>query len=138
MLYLLDTDTLTLLADGHPRVKHHVKQHSPTDLCISVISVEEQLTGWYSEIRRAKTKSDVAEAYLHLQHTTHFLGRINIMPYTEKAIDRWNDLRKAKLNVGSMDLKIAAIALEHQAVVVTRNLRDFKRVTGLELEDWSV
>jgi tRNA(fMet)-specific endonuclease VapC len=42
-----------------------------------------------------------------------------------------------RLNVGSNDLKIAAIALENQAIVVTRNRRDFGRVAALTCEDWS-
>ena len=42
-----------------------------------------------------------------------------------------------KLNVRKMDLCIAAIVLEHQAIVVTGNVRDFQRVPSLVVEDWS-
>ena len=43
-----------------------------------------------------------------------------------------------RLNVGGMDLRIASIALELAATVVTANTRDFTRVPGLSVVDWSV
>jgi tRNA(fMet)-specific endonuclease VapC len=66
------------------------------------------------------------------------LGRWRILPYTEAAIARVAQLKALRLNVRLMDLRIAAVAMENQAVVVTRNRRDFSRVPGLSVEDWSV
>ena len=66
-----------------------------------------------------------------------YLGRWSILPFTEAAIDRSARLRALKLNIGKMDLAIAAIVLEHGGVLVTRNTRDFRRVPELALEAWS-
>jgi tRNA(fMet)-specific endonuclease VapC len=55
-----------------------------------------------------------------------------------EAADRFEELRSLKLNVGSMDLRIAAITIDTGCILVTRNRRDFKRISGLPLEDWSV
>jgi tRNA(fMet)-specific endonuclease VapC len=137
-LYLLDTDTLTLLQEHHPNVVQRVAAHRPKNVMTSVISVEEQLTGWYTLVRQAKRKDDLARAYQHLANTTLFLGQMTILSLTEPAIDRYLQLRKSKLNIGAQDLRIAAIALEFGATVVTRNLRDFRRVPNLIVEDWSV
>src|SRR5262249_19189195 len=61
----------------------------------------------------------------------------SILSFTESAINRRAELRALKLNVRKMDLAIAAIALEQSAVLVTRNTRDFCRVSGLAVADWS-
>jgi tRNA(fMet)-specific endonuclease VapC len=66
------------------------------------------------------------------------LARWRILPYTESAIARVAQLKALRLNVRLMDLRIASIALENAAVVVTRNQRDFRRVPGLSVDDWSV
>ena len=47
-------------------------------------------------------------------------------------------LRPQRIRVGTMDLRIASIALSRGLTVLTRNLRDFRRVPGLLAEDWTV
>ncbi len=60
------------------------------------------------------------------------------LPYPESAIQRHDTLKALKLNIGKMDLRIAAITLEYNGILITRNLRDFQRVPGLTIEDWTV
>jgi tRNA(fMet)-specific endonuclease VapC len=62
---------------------------------------------------------------------------MQILSFTESAIHARNDLKRLKLNVGVKDLGIAAIALENNATLVTRNRQDFQRIPGLQIEDWS-
>jgi tRNA(fMet)-specific endonuclease VapC len=47
-------------------------------------------------------------------------------------------LRKGGIRIGTMDLRIAAIALAHDALLISRNLVDFQKVPGLRVEDWTV
>jgi tRNA(fMet)-specific endonuclease VapC len=53
------------------------------------------------------------------------------------AIMRYEGLKSLNLNVRKMDLRLAAIVQEHQGVPVSRNLRDFRRLPGLSVEDWA-
>ena len=62
---------------------------------------------------------------------------MSIAPYDEAAIARFKQLQKMKLNVGLMDLRIVAVALEQGAILVTANLRDFACIPGLTMEDWT-
>src|SRR5262245_5255168 len=127
-LFVLDTDTLSLLQDGDSAVVARVGAHRPEEIAISVISVEEQLSGWYRALRNKKEPNDLARVYDRLTAAVRSLSRLTILSFSEAAIHRVRTLQKAKLNVRKMDLCIAAIALEIQATVVTCNVRDFKRV----------
>ena len=95
------------------------------------MTVDEQLTGWYTLTRRARQPEEIARAYAHLGDAVVRLANWRILPYTESAIARVAQLKALRLNVRLMDLRIAAIALDNGAVVVTRNQRDFGRVPGL-------
>lgn len=137
-LYILDTDILTLLQEGDSIVRQHVESHPKQELAITIISVEEQLTGWYTKVRRTKKPALLAQAYEHLTRNVRHLAEVpTIFSFTEPAIRRFEQLKALKINVPSQDLRIAAITLEHGGILVTRNLRDFQRVPNLVVEDWS-
>jgi len=136
-LFILDTDTLSLQERGHPILSPAIRAHQE-ELAITVISVEEQLSGWYSVLRRATQPPDVARAYERLASAVQFYSGLLILSFTEPAIARFEQLVALKLNIGRQDLRIAAITLEHGGILVTRNLRDFRRVPNLVVEDWSV
>jgi tRNA(fMet)-specific endonuclease VapC len=136
-LYLLDTDIVSLFQHGHPAVYAAVARHAAADVGITVLTVEEQLSGWYTELRRAKTSQILAAVYQRMTDTVRFYAHMNIASYTEAAIARYEDLHSQKLQVRKSDLRIAAIVLAKDAVLVTRNLQDFGKIPGLMIEDWS-
>ena len=135
--HVLDTDTLTLFQEGHPDVSRRFLEKPADAVAITVLTVEEQLSGWYTQVRKAKRPDKLAWAYGRLAANVRFLSRLQILPHDEPAILRYEQLRKLKVKIGKLDLRIAATVLERAAVLVTRNIRDFQRIPGLRIEDWS-
>lgn len=135
-VFVLDTDILSLWQHGHPAVAEYVANHTD-ELAITIITVQEQLDGWHSRLSRAKSRKQLADLYQRLANTVQFLSRVKILSYSEAAIERYEQLRERKLNIGKMDLRIAAIVLELGGTLVSRNSRDFGRLPGLKIEDWS-
>jgi tRNA(fMet)-specific endonuclease VapC len=137
-LYVLDTDILTLLRLNDPRVWQQVAAHSPTELATTVITVEEQLRGWYTRLRRAKKRDELARAYQALADPAKALSGLAILSFTESAIIRYQGLKSLKITISKADLRIAAITLENGGTLATRNLRDFQQIPNLPLENWAV
>jgi tRNA(fMet)-specific endonuclease VapC len=137
-LYVIDTDILSLYHDGDILVCQRVNAHPPDELAITVITVEEQLSGWYAYLRRAKQPPEVERAYGELAEAVPFLAAWKILEFPQPAFARYRQLVAMKLNVGKPDLRIAAIVLENNAILVTRNVRDFSRVPNLVIENWAV
>jgi len=65
-----------------------------------------------------------------------FLGDWTLAGWDEEAARIFDDLRAKRVRIGTQDLRIAAIALAHDALLLSANLRDFERVPGLRSEDW--
>ncbi len=136
-LYVLDTEHFTLYRYGHASIKQRVEAVPADQLSITIITIEEQLSGWYTQIRQARDAEKLTRAYAALFQTSEAVRQIRVLPFTAPAVERYLELRKQLRRVGKLDLAIAAIALEEKAVVVTRNRSDFGQVPGLQVEDWS-
>jgi tRNA(fMet)-specific endonuclease VapC len=87
-LYVLDTDTLQLFQDGHEQVVARAAAVPPGDRAISVIAVEEQLSGWYAQLRQAKRPERLAWAYRRMAATIRFLSQVQVLDFDEAAIQR--------------------------------------------------
>jgi tRNA(fMet)-specific endonuclease VapC len=137
ILYALDTDSLSLFERRNSRLIARILATPPDQLFITAITVRERLDGWYGLLNRMKSPSDEERVYARLIEAVKICASLRILPYTAAAISRFQQLQSLKLNVGPMDLRIAAIALEQNATVVTCNVRDFSRIPDLVFEDWT-
>jgi tRNA(fMet)-specific endonuclease VapC len=95
------------------------------------------MRGWLSVIASSRNQSNEVVAYQRLQAMLRFFNEIPVLDYSGVDAARFADLRRSKLRVGSMDLKIASIALSHDGLLLSSNLRDFQKVPDLRVEDWT-
>jgi tRNA(fMet)-specific endonuclease VapC len=136
-LWVLDTDMLTLWLRGQETVTARVATTPPQQLAVTIITVEEMLGGWYTQIRQARDDQQLARAYQALQQAVEFTRGIQILPFDLPGIRRYRQLRTHHRRIGTNDLRIAAIVLEQHGILVTRNTMDFAAIPGLQLDNWS-
>lgn len=134
-LYILDTDHVTLHQRNHPQVIARVQRVASEELATTVVTVEEQMRGRLAQLRQPK--ANLPLIYDQLRTTVDYFCDLKILPFDAEAQQQFQRLRSQKIRIGTLDLRIAAIALTQGAMVVTRNKRDFERVPELTCEDWS-
>jgi tRNA(fMet)-specific endonuclease VapC len=141
VIYLLDTDHNSILQRGGAGVlalQHRLNALGQDDYGTSIVSFEEQCKGWTDYINRATTSDIRIEGYTRLRACLRFYNALAVWDYDVAADAIFVALTKAKVRVGTKDLRIASIALANDATLLTRNTRDFARVPNLRFEDWSV
>lgn len=140
-MFILDTDHFSLLEWGSgavgQRLHERIRALPEGEAVTTIITFEEQTRGWLAFQAKARTIEQQVNAYRKLKrHLDTYLG-IQVLEFDAEAAAEFQRLQRLRLKVGTMDLKIAAIALTHQAVVLTRNVKDFSRVSDLRIEDWT-
>lgn len=137
-LWLLDTDHVSLFQQRHPFVTQRINAANPEEIAITIITVEEQLRGRFNVIRKASSSDTLLIAYAKLQATLEFFKNIQLLGFDQYAINCYEDLIRQRIRIGTQDLRIAAITLSVDGILVTRNRRDFEKVPNLRLEDWTI
>jgi tRNA(fMet)-specific endonuclease VapC len=139
-MIILDTDHLSVLEfPENPqsvRLTEAMEQRGDEEFATTAISLEEQMRGWLAAIHRTPKVHGQVFYYSRLICLVDFYSRWDVLPFNAPAADRFETLRKERVRIGTMDLKIASIALEANAVLLSANLRDFERVPGLCVENW--
>ncbi len=137
-MHLLDTDTLTYLHAGHPRVIERLRELTDPDVGTTIITKIELLRGRFDFVLKAASGSELLKAQQWLARTEELLAQIIIVPLDEAAAAQFDRLQKAKRlpKIGRADLLIASIALAQRATLVTRNVRHFQQVSGLNITNW--
>ena len=139
-LYLLDTDHVSLLDRGGPegaRIRARLRSLPGDDVATTIVSYEEQIRGWMARIARAANFRDQITDYAQLHQQLRNYCAITVLDFDGQAVSVLARLRALRIRIGTMDLKIASIALAHDAVLLTRNVTDFSKVPDLKVDDWS-
>ncbi len=138
-MLILDTDHLTEYQKGTSagalRLKDRLDQ-TEERFATTIISVEEVMRGWMAAIRRTSEPVRQVNAYWQLRQLFRFFATWDVLDWTVESANRFGELRAAKTRIGTMDLKIASIALASGAKLLSRNAQDFQKVPGLQVVDW--
>ena len=140
-MYLCDTDHMSLIEHGgtlFDRIKARLRTVPQDDVATTIISYEEQMRGWLARIAQITAPERQISVYVELKRQLRNYCDIAVIEYDAKVVIEFKRLRQEGIRIGTMDLKIASIAIANDATVLTRNTQDFSRVPNLKFEDWSV
>lgn len=112
--------------------------HTPAEqLFITVITLEESLSGALAVIQKFRQKHEIIRAYARFLGLYQALQAFQTLPYSQDAEGIYRILSAENKRVGTQDCRIAAIAIATGFVVVTANVIDFQKIGGVQIEDWT-
>ena len=131
-MYLLDTNhCIFLINHKYPQVGRRLARQKVGAVAVSTITTAELWHGVENSARKEQNQAALGK----------FLLPLEVLPFDEKAAQASGNIRchleRMGKVIGAMDLLIAAHAVSSGAVLVSQNLREFQRVPGLKLEDWT-
>lgn len=138
MFVVLDANHFTEFANGTAfgkQLKARIKKRH-ADVFSCIVAAEESLRGWMALVRSRTNGLNQLEPYARLLICIETLNKFAILPFDREAALTFHQLQKEHPRTGTMDLKIASICLAHDAMLLTRNLSDFRHIPGLRVENW--
>ena len=129
--YMLDTNLVIYVIKRRPQSLRWVFNQHVGQMCISTIT--------FAELMHGVEKSTVPDQ--NLRNVEDFISRLEVLPYDSDAAVHYGDIRadleRKGTTIGVNDLHIAGHARSNGLVLVTNNTREFERVEGLRIIDWT-
>jgi tRNA(fMet)-specific endonuclease VapC len=139
--FILDTDLLTIVKQQSQPffavLQAKLQPYPAEDVGITIISFQEEVQGWMAQLNKARTSEQILKAYAKLEALLQHYRVAKVLPFDRAAQDLFVDLRRQRIRIATLDLRIACIARTANATLLSRNLRDFRKVPGLQVADWS-
>ena len=138
-MILFDTDTVTYFSYGNENIRRKIQEVGDEKLAIAVITRNEILRGRADSLLKAASEEELRKAADRFRQTEELLSDFLVVGLDEKAFGHFGRLRKQRnlKKMGRADMLIACIPLANDALLVTRNTRDYKDVAGLRIENWA-
>ena len=128
--YLLDTNIVIYVLKRRPKEVLEVFNINASRMAISSITLSELLYG-------AEKSQNIDR---NLEAIEEFISHLDVLPYDAKASQHYGQIKAALEKrgeiIGENDIHIAAHTISQGLILVTNNLREFKRVPNLALENW--
>lgn len=137
---IVDTDCFSEVIGENVAYASRFDAIDPAERRIAIITAEEVFRGWLAKIRAVQSSGrgdQLERAYRTFQRSIKSVSDVAILPYTADAHRHYLLLVSLKVRIGTRDLRIASIALAHDATLITRNRRDYELVPSLQLEIWN-
>lgn len=132
MIYLLDTNIISYWMRGDEKLINMIRNKMPSDLSICTITLAEIYYGIEkSPVKKKERRNKIERISLQLE----------IYPFDELAARKYSMIRtqleKDGTVISERDLQIASIAMANKLIVVTHNVKEFKHIANLDVEDWA-
>jgi tRNA(fMet)-specific endonuclease VapC len=138
---LLDTDHLSVLQwqeqPACDRLLARLAELPADDIATSIVSFQQQVQGWQAFLNRARKPAQIIVAYAKLESLWRSFLKMNVLSFSADAQAQLEIIRRQCPRLQTLDLRVAAIAIVSGSTLLSRNLRDFRRVPGLVVEDWT-
>ncbi len=142
MKYLLDTDHLSILqrqtGKDYSNLSTRMAHYPLSDFAVSIVTFHEQMLGCHAYINRDRTLNDIVKGYEMMARLVSDFKVLPLISFDAGAATTFEQLKSQRIQLAKMDARIGAIALSHKLILLTRNHRDFGKVAGLVIEDWTI
>lgn len=138
MMYLFDTDTLSHLHTGNVNIVNRLENLQDDEIAITIITQVEILRGRIDYLLKAFSGVDLLKAQELFSRSEILLAQLPIILIDEGVASEFERLQSVSKfrKIGRADLLIASITLSKGATLVTRNLRHFRQIPNLLVENW--